>query len=415
MSKTAKTLLSILIAVAAVMGIATSIMTYSVNADIGGNIFAPAKYYEQYIIGADRANNEQMDVRFYISDDLIVSRYIEDGMNYAVNVQSQLTLADDYDNFLKLVIEKLPSYYSQLKVKKVYTGTSFFDLTPAKDIKMFIKFSNGALIYAWLPCEGDSYYVHEVCKLRTVKHNAAPEDLPNGLSISGTTGSTDCENVEIGIIEADYSSDKPYIKAFWQNNTDKTIHYGSEYKVFRIDGEKTQCEPTIDNLVWTDLLYTLSKGYTTRDFNLKYYDLSKSGVYSVEFNFNFEGESTEYTAVLKFEIADTPEEYSAEQNTSELPDDEKNTSELPDEFTTNAISTYSFKAKVLEVNATSILVEPFKNTAQSLSADKIYVNTIDLELPELKKGDEITVTYDGLIQETYPAQIANVYSVEIAK
>lgn len=405
MSKTIKTALAILIAAAAVIGIASGIMTYSVNADIGGNIFAPAKYYEQDIIGADRANKEQMDVRFYISEDLIKSRYTEDGVNYTVNVQSQLAETEDYDDLLDLVMEKLPSYYSQLKVKKVYTGTSVFDLTANKDVTMFIKFSNGALIYAWLPCNGD-YYVHEVCKLKTVKRNATAENLPNGLSISGTTGSTDCENVDIGIIEADYSSDKPYIKAFWKNNTNKTITYGSEYKVFRTDGEKIQCKPTIDNLAWDSVLYTLNKGYTTRDFSLKYYDLSKPGTYSVEFNFEFEDESTEYTAVLEFEIADTPENYSMEQNTSEL----------PDEFTTNAVPTYSFNAKVLDVLENSILVEPLKNEDEHKSCDKIYVSTGKLsDLPDLIKGDEVTITYDGQIQETYPAQISKVYSITIAQ
>lgn len=405
MNKSIKTVLSILIAVAVIMGVATSIMTYSVNADIGGNIFAPSKYYEQDIIGADRANKEQMDVRFYISEELIMSRYIEDGVNYSVNVQSQLSEAEDYNDLLKLVMEKLPSFYSQLKIKKVYTGTSVFDLTAQKDIKMFIKFSNGALIYAWLPCNGD-YYVHEVCKLKTVKRNATAENLPNGLSISGTTGYTDCENVDIGIIEADYSSDTPYIKAFWKNDTGKTITYGLEYKVYRIDGEKIQCDPTIDNLAWNSLLYTFSEKYTTRDFSLKYYDLSKPGRYSIEFSFEFEGESTEYIATLEFEIADTPENYSMEQNTSEL----------PEEDTTAAVTVYSFDAKVIQNGENYIVVEPDKDTNEYKSSDKIYVSTTDLaDLPYLSKGDKVTVTYDGQIQETYPAQILTVYSVKIVE
>ncbi len=398
--------LTILIAVAVIVGIATGIMTYSVNADIDGKIFAPSKYYEQEVIGADRANNEQMDARFYISEDLIMIKYIDDGINYSVNLQYQLTELKDYDeSLLDLVIEKLPSYYSQLTVKKVYTGTSAFDLTEDKDTVMFVKFSNGIMIYAWLPCNGE-YYVHEVCKLKTVKRNATVENLPDGLGISGTISNTDCENVSISIIEADYSSDSPYIKALWKNNTGKALTYGEEYKVYRIDGEKIQCEPTIDNLAWDSLLYTLMDSYTTREFSLEYYDLSKPGKYSVEFNFEIEDESTEYTAVLEFEIADTPENYSMEQNTAEL----------PDEFTTNAVLAYSFNATVLEIYGNNILVEPFKDETERNSCDKIYVNTSKLsEVPYLEVGDKIQISYNGQIQESYPGQISTVYSIDILK
>ena len=402
MNKSIRTALILLFAIAVTLSIASGIMTYSVNEDIGGNIFAPSKYYEQYIIGADRANDEQMDVRFYVSEDLLKSRYIDDGLNYDVSVQCQLSLTEDYENLIELVLEKLPSYYRQLKIKKVYAGTSVFDLTANKDISMFIKFSNGTIIYAWLPYN-DGYYVHEVCKLKTVKRNASPADLPNGLSISGTTGSTDCKNVDIGIIEADYTSDSPYIKAFWQNNTDKTITYGAEYKIYHIENDKVECKPTIDNPVWTSELYYLKKGYTTRDFSLKNYDLSKIGLYSIEFNFNFEGKSTQYTASLIFEITETPESYSIEQNTSEF----------SEEFTTNAISTFSFNAKVLDTFDDSILVEPDIHSQEHKSSDKIFVNTKDIDTPDLVKGDKVIITYDGIIKETYPAQISTVYSIKI--
>ena len=400
MNKSIKVILSIIISIAVIIGIASAVITYNVNTDIGGKIFAPSKYYAQEVIGVDRANSEQMDTRFYITEDLIKSRYIDDGMNYEVNVQCQLALTDDYNNLIDLVLEKLPSYYSKLKVKQVYAGTSVFDLTTDKDISMFIRFSDGALIFAWLPNNG-GYYVHEVCKLKTIKTNATPEDLPNGLGVSGTTGYTDCKNVNIGIIEADYSSDNPFIKAFWQNNTGKTINYGSEYKIYRINGEKTECMPTIDNLAWTSILCIFNSSYTTRDFSLEYYDLSEPGTYCIEFKFDFENESTEYTATLEFEIADTPENYSVEQNTSRL----------PDEFTTNATSAYSFTAKVIDISDSSILVEPDKNSHERNSADKIYISTDNINLPEIYKGATVTITYDGVIQETYPAQITTVYSI----
>lgn len=410
MSRNLKIILSVLIIIAAIMGIATGIMSYNINDDIDGKIFAPAKYYEQYMIGADRANDEQMDKRFYISDDMIMSVFFDDGINNTINMQSQLSLTDDYNELLPLVIEKLPALYSQLKIRQVYAGTLMNDLTAEKDVKMFIRFSNGALIYAWLPCNGD-YYAHEVCSLKTVRRNV--KDIPDGLSISSTMGYTDCENVAINVIEADYIISQPYVRVLWTNNTDKAIEYGEEYKVYHISDGKIQCEPTIDNLAWSSILNILQKGAVTRVFNLNYYDLSEPGIYSIEFNFNFEGEDTIHTAVIQFEIGETPESFSKEFATSEAP--EFTTKDTP-EFTTSAVSAYSFNAKVIEINKHNILVEPLKIENEYKSADRIYVSTSELyDLPDLFKGAEITITYNGQIMEKYPAQLSEVYSIKIAE
>lgn len=76
----------------------------------------------------------------------------------------------------------------------------------------------------------------------------------------------------------------------------------------------------------------------------------------------------------------------------------------------------NFNANVLEVNENNILVEPFENENERKSASRIYVSTDlkgDEQLPEIKKGDYLTISYDGNIQETYPAQITNVYSITL--
>ncbi|MBQ8209247.1 MAG: DUF3221 domain-containing protein [Clostridia bacterium] len=408
MNKTIKTVLIVLLAIAVVIGIASGIRTYSVNADIGGKIFAPSKYYEQYIIGTDRADKEQTDLRYYISEDLLMSQYNDDGVNYTVSHQCQLEETDD-NELVKLITEVLPGYYSQLSVAKMYTGTSVFDLTESKTLWAFVRFSNGATIFAYLPCNGDgNYYIHEACKLKTVERNATADSLPSNLAISGTTSYTQFGNVSIRVIEADYSSDTPYITALISNSAEKTMNYGSEYRVYRIeDGKRIECVPLIDNLTFNSELYTVNgNSSVTRKFNLQHFDLSKPATYSIEFYFEFEGGTSEYKAVIDFEITDTPENYSLEQNTSEL----------PDEFTTNSIQTYSFNATVLVINENNILVEPIKDESELNSADRIYVNTTELtDLPELAAGDKITVTYDGQIQETYPAQITTVYSVKITE
>lgn len=73
-----------------------------------------------------------------------------------------------------------------------------------------------------------------------------------------------------------------------------------------------------------------------------------------------------------------------------------------------------FNAKVLEVNEKNILVEPLKGEIERNSASKIYVSTDVISgnpVPELKKGDEVRIIYNGEIMETYPAQIADVFTI----
>lgn len=76
----------------------------------------------------------------------------------------------------------------------------------------------------------------------------------------------------------------------------------------------------------------------------------------------------------------------------------------------------AFEATVLAVDDTGILVEPHEGTAERSSASQIKV-TVDLSVLETKPdiGDVVKITYDGNIQETYPAVISNVDAVEIAE
>ena len=68
-----------------------------------------------------------------------------------------------------------------------------------------------------------------------------------------------------------------------------------------------------------------------------------------------------------------------------------------------------FAAAVLEVSDAWILVEPLEGEEILASADRFLVSTADVEEPpELKEGDEILITFDGFIRESYPAQITAV-------
>lgn len=78
----------------------------------------------------------------------------------------------------------------------------------------------------------------------------------------------------------------------------------------------------------------------------------------------------------------------------------------------------SFNATVLENNGNSILVKPEEGSSELNSSDKIFVrvrvdNAVLKELSEFTEGSKVKITYDGMIMESYPAQI-NAYKVEFA-
>ncbi len=73
-----------------------------------------------------------------------------------------------------------------------------------------------------------------------------------------------------------------------------------------------------------------------------------------------------------------------------------------------------FNATVLAVSKNSVLVEPFEGSDERKSADKITVNTNVISthpVPELKKGMQIRVVYNGTIEETYPANIPTAFAI----
>ena len=75
----------------------------------------------------------------------------------------------------------------------------------------------------------------------------------------------------------------------------------------------------------------------------------------------------------------------------------------------------SFKAIVLENNQTHLLVEPEEGSSELSSADRIMVSVSEatlldshdkeITIGDIKSGDRVQIDYDGLIAESYPAQI----------
>ena len=83
----------------------------------------------------------------------------------------------------------------------------------------------------------------------------------------------------------------------------------------------------------------------------------------------------------------------------------------------------SFNAIVLENNQTHLLVEPEEGSSELRSADRITIsvskaallNSLDaeIEITDIKAGDRIQVYYDGVIAESYPAQINGCHKVKV--
>lgn len=66
---------------------------------------------------------------------------------------------------------------------------------------------------------------------------------------------------------------------------------------------------------------------------------------------------------------------------------------------------HSFIATILEINGTSVTVEPVGDSAVLMSADKVSFGTSDLEKIEVEVGSVVKVTYKGDVMESYPAQV----------
>ncbi len=80
------------------------------------------------------------------------------------------------------------------------------------------------------------------------------------------------------------------------------------------------------------------------------------------------------------------------------------------------VQAVSFEATILEVHDTYFLIEPVEGSMERNSASQITVPIKNMDAStEPEAGDMIEVTYDGMIAESYPAQIINVYGIKMIR
>ena len=78
------------------------------------------------------------------------------------------------------------------------------------------------------------------------------------------------------------------------------------------------------------------------------------------------------------------------------------------------LSSYEFRAKILEIHDSYFLVEPVAGSAELNSSDLIEIPLKLMDAsPEPQVGDILEIEYDGMIQELYPAKIPNVYQITL--
>ena len=83
----------------------------------------------------------------------------------------------------------------------------------------------------------------------------------------------------------------------------------------------------------------------------------------------------------------------------------------------------SFNAIVLENNQTHLLVEPEEGSSELKSADRIMVSVsdaslinsqdVEIQIDNIESGDRVQIYYNGLIAESYPAQINGCHKVKV--
>lgn len=75
-----------------------------------------------------------------------------------------------------------------------------------------------------------------------------------------------------------------------------------------------------------------------------------------------------------------------------------------------------FQATILETSNQTLLVAPVEGSQELKSSDQIRLPMKNMSpSPEPKVGDVIEITYNGEISESYPAQINEVYNIEVVE
>lgn len=172
-----------------------------------------------------------------------------------------------------------------------------------------------------------------------------------------------------------------------KNNTDEDYAYDPSYYLEKKEDNKWNEIVLEEPLTWNSVIYTLKAREETEiniDWSITNYGELKDGEYRlVKSNFrkSVSPDSRYYSVYAEFEVK--------EDNSS-----------TKDE--------YEFIAEIIEAKEKNIIVKPDANSKEIKSSDKISIGitrptngTNDFYVV----GNKVKITYNGIIMETYPAQI----------
>ena len=172
-----------------------------------------------------------------------------------------------------------------------------------------------------------------------------------------------------------------------KNNTDEDYAYDPSYYLEKKEDNKWNEIVLEEPLTWNSVIYTLKAREETEiniDWSIANYGELKDGEYRlVKSNFrkSVSPDSRYYSVYAEFEVK--------EDNSS-----------TKDE--------YEFIAEIIEAKEKNIIVKPDANSKEIKSSDKISIGitrptngTNDFYVV----GNKVKITYNGIIMETYPAQI----------
>ena len=174
---------------------------------------------------------------------------------------------------------------------------------------------------------------------------------------------------------------------FLKNNTDQDYAYEPSYYLEKEENNKWNEIVLEEPLTWNSVIYTLKareENEINVDWSITGYGELKDGKYRlVKSNFRKSGspDSSSCSVYAEFEVK--------EDNSS-----------TKDE--------YEFIAEIIEAKEKNIIVKPDANSKEIKSSDKISIGitrptngTNDFYVV----GNKVKITYNGIIMETYPAQI----------
>ena len=211
-----------------------------------------------------------------------------------------------------------------------------------------------------------------------------------------TDGYTSHDQVDISATELVVGDKTGHIVVKWDNQTNKTLSYGSEFHVYKkVLGMKFECRNSNDG--WDALLYEMDGTDGERTILLNGIEIKSKGEYVLEFDFNVSDDDKDYTAYIEFVGENESNDIQSVENQEKI----TWTYRPMTSFTANYAKAFFFDFDYTHVEATctdgemwSLEVEgqPRDTTMQFEKGKNVYWTPSEAVIEKLPKKSEVTLT-----------------------